>query len=189
MLELAGWSVQDVKDLDFTASRGVALREFPLEAGFADYMLFVERQAVGIVKAKKEGTTLGGVDTQSKKYLDGLPSHVQSVGTPLPFAYESTGVETVFRDVRDPDYRSRRVFSFHRPGTLLGWAREPETLRARLGLDPVWWTPESLGAKPPRRESTCRRGQGCATQRSSRPRPFGWPAPFLRNPSARSPMS
>ena len=132
MLELAGWSVQDVKDLDFTASRGVALREFPLEAGFADYMLFVERQAVGIVKAKKEGTTLGGVDTQSKKYLDGLPSHVQSVETPLPFAYESTEVETVFRDVRDPDYRSRRVFSFHRPGTLLGWAREPETLRARL---------------------------------------------------------
>ncbi len=132
MLELAGWSVQDVKDLDFTASRGVALREFPLKTGFADYMLFVDRQAVGIVEAKKEGTTLGGVDTQSKKYLDGLPAHVQRVETPLPFAYESTGVETVFRDVRDPDYRSRRVFSFHQPGTLLGWAREPDTLRARL---------------------------------------------------------
>jgi type I restriction enzyme, R subunit len=132
MLELAGWSVQDMKDLDFTASRGVALREFPLEAGFADYMLFVDRQAVGIVEAKKEGTTLGGVDTQSKKYLDGLPAHVQRVETPLPFAYESTGVETVFRDVRDPDYRSRRVFSFHHPGTLLGWAREAQTLRARL---------------------------------------------------------
>jgi type I restriction enzyme R subunit len=132
MLEIAGWSVQDVKDLDFTASRGVALREFPLKAGFADYMLFVDRQAVGIVEAKKEGTTLGGVDTQSKKYLDALPDHVQKVGKPLPFAYESTGVETVFRDVRDPDYRSRRVFSFHQPGTLLGWASEPETLRARL---------------------------------------------------------
>lgn len=43
MLELAGWSVQDAKDLDFTASSGVALREFPLKAGFADYMLFVDR--------------------------------------------------------------------------------------------------------------------------------------------------
>jgi hypothetical protein len=132
MLELVGWSVQDAKDLDFTASRGVALREFPLEAGFADYMFFVDRQAVGIVEAKKEGTTLGGVATQSKKYLDGLPAHVQRVGTPLPFAYESTGVETVFRDVRDPDYRSRRVFWFHRPETLLGWARDVDTLRARL---------------------------------------------------------
>ena len=125
-----------MKGVDFMASRGVALREFPLKAGFADYMLFVDRQAVGIVEAKKEGTTLGGVDTQSKKYLDGLPSHVQRIGAPLPFAYESTGVETVFRDVRDPDYRSRRVFSFHRPGTLLGWAREPETLRARLKTMP-----------------------------------------------------
>ena len=86
MLEIAGWSIQDVNDVDFTASRGVALREFPLKAGFADYMLFVDRQAVGIVEAKKEGTTLSGVDTQSKKYLEGLPAHVQRVGdhSPLP---------------------------------------------------------------------------------------------------------
>ncbi len=122
--------------MDFTASRGVAIREFPLKAGFADYMLFVDRQAVGVVEAKKVGTSLSGVATQSKKYLDGLPAHVQRVGTPLPFAYESTGVETVFRDIRDPDYRSRRVFSFHRPGTLMGWAGEPETLRARLKAMP-----------------------------------------------------
>ena len=123
MLELAGWSVQDMKGLDFTASRGVAIREFPLKTGFADYMLFVDRKAVGIVEAKKEGTSLSGVATQSRKYLDGLPAHVQKVGTPLPFAYESTGVETVFRDVRDLDYRSRRVFSFHHPGTLMDRAR------------------------------------------------------------------
>ncbi len=132
MLELAGWSVQDMSGLDFTTSRGVAVREFPLQAGFADYMLFVDRQAVGVVEAKKEGTSLGGVDTQSGKYLDGLPAHVQKVGAPLPFAYESTGVETVFRDIRDPDYRSRRAFSFHRPGTLMDRARETDTLRARL---------------------------------------------------------
>ena len=125
-----------MKGLDFTASRGVAIREFPLKAGFADYMLFVDRQAV-VVEAKKKGTPLSGVDTQSKKYLDGLPAHVQRVGTPLPFAYESTGVETVFRDIRDPDYRSRRVFSFHRPGTLMDRAREPERLRARLKTMPT----------------------------------------------------
>ena len=136
MLELAGWSVQDVKAMDFAASRGVALREFPLKAGFADYMLFVDRRAVGVVEAKKEGTSLSGVATQSRKYLDGLPAHVQRVGTPLPFAYESTGVETVFRDIRDPDYRSRRVFSFHRPETLMDLARESETLRARLKAMP-----------------------------------------------------
>ncbi len=132
MLERAGWSVQDAKAVNFGASRGIALREFPLDAGFADYMLFVNRQAVGVVEAKKKGTTLSGVETQSSKYLDGLPNHVKRVGTPLPFAYESTGVETMFRDMRDPAYRSRRVFSFHRPETLMQWAREPDTLRARL---------------------------------------------------------
>ena len=86
MLERAGWSVQDAKAVNFGASRGIALREFPLAAGFADYMLFVDRQAVGIVEAKKKGTTLSGVDTQSSKYLDGLPNHVKRVRTPLPFA-------------------------------------------------------------------------------------------------------
>ena len=82
-------------------------------------MLFVERLAVGVVEAKKEGTSLSGVDTQSQKYLAGLPPHVQRVETPLPFAYESTGVKTVFRDVRDLEYRSRRVFWLHRPETLM----------------------------------------------------------------------
>ena len=118
--------------MDFAASRGVALREITLASGEADYMLCVDRRVVGGVEAEKEGIRLSGVDTQSKKYLDGLPGHVKRVGRPLPFAYESTGVETVFRDVRDPDYRSRRVFSFHRPGTLMDWAQEPETVRARL---------------------------------------------------------
>ena len=82
MFELSGRSGQDMGGLDFKASRGVVVREFPLEAEFADYMLFVGRQAVGVVEAKKEGTTLSGVATQSEKYLDGLPPHVQRVGTP-----------------------------------------------------------------------------------------------------------
>ena len=56
MLELAGWSVQDMKGLDFTASRGIAIREFPLKTGFADYMLFVDRQVVCVVETKKKGT-------------------------------------------------------------------------------------------------------------------------------------
>jgi integrase len=60
---------------------------------------------------------------------------------------------------------------------------------ALSGLDPLWWTPESLEAKPPRRESTCRKVRGTATRRSSRPRRFSWPAPLLRDPSVSSPMS
>jgi hypothetical protein len=44
-----------------------------------------------------------------------------------------------------------------------------------------------LEAKPPRREFKCRAIEELATQRSSRPRPFSWPAPRPRSPSASSP--
>lgn len=37
---------------------------------------------------------------------------------PLPFCYESTGVETRFTNGLDPEPRSRNVFAFHRPETL-----------------------------------------------------------------------
>ena len=54
----------------------------------------------------------------------------------MPFLYESTGVETFFRDARAPEPRSRRGYSFHRPETLAAWLAEPATLRARLAQMP-----------------------------------------------------
>jgi type I restriction enzyme R subunit len=33
LLDLAGWNVQDYKRINLGARRGVAVREFPLEAG------------------------------------------------------------------------------------------------------------------------------------------------------------
>ena len=49
-----------------------------------------------------------------------------------PFSYETTGIETKFADRRDPNHRSRYVFSFHRPELLQEWLKEEKTLRARL---------------------------------------------------------
>jgi type I restriction enzyme R subunit len=132
LLEAAGWAVQNFKDLNLGASLGVAVRDFPLKSGFADYMLFVDRKAVGVVEAKPEGTTLGGVSEQSERYLRDLPNTIPHVGEPLPFAYDSTSVETFFRDLRDPNSRSRRVFAFHRPETIYEWLSQGSTLRARL---------------------------------------------------------
>jgi type I restriction enzyme R subunit len=109
LLEATGWLIQNFEDLDLGVGSGVAVREFPLKSGFADYMLFVERHAVGVVEAKPEGTTLSGVSEQTEKYLRNFPQSIPHVGDVLPFAYESTGVETYFRDLRDPDCRSRRV--------------------------------------------------------------------------------
>lgn len=117
-LDAAGWAVQDLREMNLGARLGVTVREFPLKVGSADYLLFVDRQAVGVVEAKPVGTTLSGVAEQSEKYVAALPEGVPHVREPLPFAYESTGIETMFRDNRDPEPRSRRVFCFHRPETL-----------------------------------------------------------------------
>jgi len=141
MLEAAGWAVQDAREVNLAASQGVAVREFVLEPphGRADYLLFVDREAVGVIEAKPEGATLTGVEWQSAKYLDGLPDWVTStLEGALPFAYQSTGAETRFTNTLDPEARSRQVFSFHRPETLASWIREVQenplapTLRHRL---------------------------------------------------------
>ena len=97
LLTLAGWAVQDMKDLNLGTSLGVAIREFPTNKGPADYILFVNRVAVGVIEAKPEGTTLSGVAEQSQKYILGFPENIKHI-EPLPFAYESTGKETYFRD-------------------------------------------------------------------------------------------
>ena len=123
LLEQAGWAVQDVAALNVHATRGVAVREFPLLSGhgFADYLLYVDGRAVGVVEAKPEGYTLTGVEAQSGKYGAGLPDNLPYYIRPLPFLYESTGVETRFTNSLDPQPRSRNVFSFHTPETLAAW--------------------------------------------------------------------
>ena len=65
MLERAGWVVQSQKDLNLYAGVGVAVREVQTHAGPADYVLFVNRQAVGVIEAKKAGTTLSGVEPRT----------------------------------------------------------------------------------------------------------------------------
>ncbi|MBU1660536.1 MAG: DEAD/DEAH box helicase family protein [Chloroflexi bacterium] len=131
-LTAAGWVVQDYRHLNLGAGTGVAVREFQTASGPADYVLFVDRKAVGVVEAKKAGTTLSGVFEQSARYLTSFPTDIPHVELPLPFSYESTGIETRFADLRDPDFRSRRVFHFHRPETLREWVSQPDTLRGRL---------------------------------------------------------
>ena len=94
MLEQSGWEIQDVVNANIHANKGVAIREFPLDKGhgFADYLLYVEGKAAGVIEAKKEGSTLTGVETQSDKYKTGLPQDLPAWIRPLPFCYQSTGI-------------------------------------------------------------------------------------------------
>jgi len=75
LLTQAGWVVQDFADMDSTAGLGVAVREFQLKTGAADYLLYTDGKATGVVEAKPEGHTLTGVETQSAKYTEGLPKN------------------------------------------------------------------------------------------------------------------
>ncbi|MFA7405747.1 MAG: type I restriction-modification enzyme R subunit C-terminal domain-containing protein [Pelobacteraceae bacterium] len=140
MLLEAGWLVQDVKSVNLHAGRGVAIREFPLERGFgfADYLLYVDGKAAGVIEAKKAGVTLSGVEIQSDRYTKGLSLSLPAWFRPLPFRYQSTGIETCFTSGLDPDPRSRSVFSFHRPETLAEWlddACRGEAMPRPVGTD------------------------------------------------------
>ncbi len=123
LLGAAGWAVQPYAEANIHAARGVAICNFTLEkgCGFADYLLYVDGKAAGVIEAKKVGHTLTGVEIQSDKYVKGLPETLPAWRRPLPFLYESTGVETHFTNGLDPEPRARSVFAFHRPDTLAGW--------------------------------------------------------------------
>ena len=77
LLAGAGWHVCDLADANIHATRGVAIREFPLGDGygFADYLLYVDGKAAGVIEAKKAGVPLIGVEQQATRYAHGLPSN------------------------------------------------------------------------------------------------------------------
>lgn len=152
LLAAAGWVVQDVKHADIHAARGVALREFALNPGhgFADYLLYLDGRAAGVVEAKKQGATLTGVEWQSSRYAQGLPASLPAWHRPLPFVYESTGRETHFTNALDPEPRARGVFAFHQPETLAEW----------LGVQPYAGAAELRSAPPPPQPSPADAGEG-----------------------------
>ncbi len=122
LLVAAGWHICDMAQANIHAAQGVAIREFPLNIGhgFADYLLYVNGKACGVIEAKKEGVPLKGVEVQSGRYAQGLPAALPAWHRPLPFLFESTGADTQFTNGLDPQPRSRRVFAFFRP-ELLQW--------------------------------------------------------------------
>src|SRR5437762_5520967 len=133
LLEKCGWTLQTRSTINLDAARGVAIREALLKGGDeADYLLFVDRKAIGTVEAKPEGHTLIGVEEQSGKYGKNLLDVYGKWREPLPFAYESTGIETQFTNQLDPSPKSRNVFAFHRPETLLEYLEPNANLNSRL---------------------------------------------------------
>jgi len=127
MLFASGWIIQNRSDVNLYAGRGIAVREYLLKDSLeVDYLLFVDRRAVGALEAKPEGYTLTGVEIQSAKYAGKIPDDLDVPYRPLPFLYESTGVETQFTNNLDPEPRSREIFAVHRPETIAIWLEAAE---------------------------------------------------------------
>ncbi|WP_096022195.1 DEAD/DEAH box helicase family protein [Campylobacter lanienae] len=133
LLIKAGFIVQNRDEFDRTADRGVVVREFAMSDGsFADYLIFIDGKACGVIEAKKAGLSLSGVENQSRHYAKNLPTNVRThMDNELPFLFESNGVEIYFTDLRDKKSRSRRIFAFYRPDFLAKILRE-DTLRNRI---------------------------------------------------------
>ena len=135
MLVDAGWLVQSKDKVNLSAGIGVALRETNTESGSADYILFVNSKAVGVIEAKAEdlGFKLLQVEEQSARYSkDAIKIGKFKLESEKPFVYESTGTVTRFTDYRDPKPRGRNVFSFHKPETIADWIKKGPSLRERL---------------------------------------------------------
>lgn len=129
----AGWIVQDLKRMNISASLGVAVREYPTSSGEVDYALFVDEKPVGIIEAKRdeEGKNITLTEEQSARYANSTMKWIKSEYK-IRFAYEATGKLVRFTDYCDEKYRSRSVFSFHRPETLKKLLEQKDTIRNNL---------------------------------------------------------
>lgn len=136
-LEQSGWTIQDMRQLNLTASPGVAVREFPTSTGPVDYALFIEGKPVGVVEAKKSeaGENITVVEGQSARYANSTFKWVPQEYR-IRFAYEATDKLVRFTDYDDIKYRSRTVFSFHRPETLKALIAAPDTVRNNMKYFP-----------------------------------------------------
>src|SRR5688572_16576137 len=112
-LAQAGWVIQDMKQLNLSAGMGVAVREYPTDTGPADYVLFVDRTACGVIEAKPDiaGVNLTTTEVQTGRYAASNLKWRKD-NAPLRFLFEATGQVTRFTDSADPAPRSREVFHF-----------------------------------------------------------------------------
>lgn len=132
-LKMSGWQVQNVNQLNLLAGLGVAVREFPTSTGSVDYVLFINGEPVGVIEAKKSsaGENITVVEEQSSRYANSTFKWINRDHS-IRFAYEATDKLVKFTDYKDIKYRSRKVFSFHRPEYLESLLQASDTIRNNM---------------------------------------------------------
>lgn len=127
MFEDAGWQVVD-RDFYSPAITAAAIREGLMKGNHeADYLLFINGKAIGVLEAKRAEVDVNSdmVCEQAAMYAHGVPKCYQTWQKPLPFAFQSNGEETYFRDFRDKDGDLQ----------LLNRIFTPKELSRMLGID------------------------------------------------------
>ena len=101
MLAASGWTV--VSRADYRADDPAsAVTEGLMQGGTeADYLLFLDNRAVGVIEAKRAENDLGPeVAAQAEGYASHPLPWVSPLAVPLPFVFLSNGDKLLFRDLR-----------------------------------------------------------------------------------------
>ena len=110
-----------------------------------------------MIEAKKDelGENITVVEGQSGRYANSTFKYI-TTEYKIRFAYEATGQLTRFTDYADVKYRSRRVFSFYRPETLLALLAGIWMLPLRIIAPRRWcrWQPAQARLSQQSRQHT-----------------------------------
>ena len=121
MFEDAGWQVVD-RDFYSPTITAAAIREGLLIGNHeADYFLFINGMAVGILEAKRKEVDVASdiVCEQAELYARGVPDCYRAFSRPLPIIYQSNGETTYFRDFRDKDGELIELNHIHTPKEIV----------------------------------------------------------------------
>lgn len=116
----SGWKVINRDEFEQNSS-AVAVREGLLEGNKeADYFLFINGKAIGVLEAKREEIDPSGdmVCEQVETYAKSVPNFYTAYQKPIPFLYTSNGKEFYFRDFRDKDSDYEPIAVMHKPKKL-----------------------------------------------------------------------
>lgn len=117
----AGWEVINRDEYEPT-STAVAIREGLLKCNLeADYFLFINGKAVGVLEAKREETDTfsSKVCEQAALYAKSVPNIYQTYQKPLPFIFTSNGKELYFCDFREQDHYFKQIMTIPTPHELV----------------------------------------------------------------------
>ena len=117
----AGWRVVDREAYSPTITAAAIREALLIGNAEADYLLFINGKAVGVLEAKREEIDVASdrVCEQAIRYTRYAPLCYQSFERPLPFIYQSNGNTTLFRDCRTEESDYEELNRIHTPKEMV----------------------------------------------------------------------